>query len=45
MESFSDAILGNLDVVCVFGGEGTVFKGGGEEVDDGESETLFGVRD
>lgn len=43
MEGFGDAVLGDFDVVGVFGLEGAVFEGGGEEVVDGEREALAGV--
>ena len=36
MEAFRDAVAGDFDAVCVFGLEGAVLEGGGEEVDDGE---------
>jgi len=43
VEAFGDAVLGDLDAVRVFGLQGAVFEGGGEEVDDGEREALAGV--
>ena len=30
--------------LAIFGGQGAIFEGGGKEVDDGQSETLFGVK-
>lgn len=44
MEGVGDAGGGDFDALCVFRGEGAVFEGGGEEVDYGEGETLFGVQ-
>ena len=44
MEGVGDAGGGYFYALGVFGGQGTVFKGGGEEVDYGEGETLFGVK-
>ena len=43
VEGVGDARGGDFYAFGVFGRQGTVFEGGGEEVDDGESETLFGV--
>jgi len=40
MEALGDAVGSDLDAVGVFGLEGAVLKGGGEEVDYGEGETL-----
>ena len=34
MERLGDAVAGYFDAVGVFGGEGTVLQGGGEEVYD-----------
>lgn len=44
MEGVGDAGGGYFDALAVFGGEGAVFEGGGEEVDYGERETLFCVK-
>ena len=44
VEGVGYAGLSHFDRFAVFGGEGAVFEGGGEEVDDGEGEALFGVR-
>ena len=35
VEAFCDAVAGDFDAVCLFGWEGAVGEGGGEEVDDG----------
>jgi len=43
VEAFGDAVGGDFDAVGVFGLEGAVFEGGGEEVDDGQREALAGV--
>lgn len=43
MEALGDDIVGNFDRVGVFGCQGAVFEGGGEEVDDGEGKTLARV--
>ncbi len=43
VEGVGDAGGGDLDAFGVFGRQGAVFEGGGEEVDDGKGETLFGV--
>lgn len=43
MEGVGDAGGGYLDGFAVFGSESAVFEGGGEEVDYGEGEALFGV--
>lgn len=43
MEGVGDAGGGDFYALGVFGGEGAVFEGGGEEVDRGEGETLSGV--
>ena len=43
VEGVGDAGGGDFYALGVFGGEGAVFEGGGEEVDHGEGETLFGV--
>lgn len=42
-EGVGDTGGGYFYALGVFGGQGAVFQGGGEEVDDGEGETLFGV--
>lgn len=41
-EGFGYAVDGDVDGVFVVGGEGAVGGGGGEEVADGEGETLLG---
>jgi hypothetical protein len=43
VERVGDAGGGDFDGFAVFGGEGAIFEGGGEKIDDGESETLFRV--
>lgn len=43
MEGVGDAGGSYFYALGVFGGEGAVFEGGGEEVDYGEGETLFSV--
>ena len=43
MEGVGDARGGYFNALGVFGGEGAVFEGGGEEVEYGEGETLLGV--
>lgn len=43
LEGFRDAVDGDIDGVFVFGGEGAVCGGGGEEVADCEGEALFCV--
>ena len=43
VEAFGDAVACDFDAVCVFGLEGAVGQGSGEEVDDGEGETFAGV--
>lgn len=43
VEAFGDAVGCDFDRVGVFGLQGAVFEGGGEEVDDGEREALAGV--
>lgn len=44
VEGVGDAGGGYFDGLGVFGGEGAIFERGGEEVDYGEGETLFGVK-
>ena len=43
VEGVGDAGGGDFDALRVFRGQGAVFEGGGEEIDYGEGETLFGV--
>ena len=44
VEGVGDAGLRDFDAVGVVGGEGAILKRGGEEVDYGEGEALFGGR-
>jgi len=43
VEGVGDAGGGDFDGFAVFWGEGAIFEGGGEEVNDGEGKALFRV--
>ena len=44
MKCVSDARLSDFNRLGVIRRKSSIFKGGGEEVDDGESEALLGSR-